>query len=320
MKRLNLFVAIFVLLLTSSLMIGCARPLASPETAAPKPKIQSEAALTNKSLVAERPTDAEAVFRDFFDAINAGDIDQAMNLVAEDAVFLFIPPPPGFDPAMDKATIRTFFSGYIQRNGHTKTTELYVHGDKVAVTVEFSEDEFTSIGVAPMVGNVVAIVQNGQLKTYNITFTAASQAKLQRALIPFLNKGVVGRFMEAWDKADLEALDEILAADFVNHSPSLPPDREGMMQVAADEHIGFPNNVWTIEQIVAEGDLVAVHLHVEGVHEGEFLGVPATGTEVDSTGTLIFRVQQGQITERWGDADVVSFLTSLGFELISPAE
>ena len=171
-----------------------------------------------------------------------------------------------------------------------------------------------------MVGNVVAIVQNGQLTTYNITFTAASQAKFDRAFAPLLNKEVVGRYMVAWDKADLAALDEILAADFVNHSPPLPADREGMMQAAVDEHTGFPNNVWTVEQIVAEGDLVAVHVHFEGVHEGEFLGVPATGAEVKFTGTLIFRVQEGQITERWGDADMVSFLTPLGFELVPPTE
>ena len=263
--------------------------------------------------------DPESVLRGLFDALNRRDVEGALAFVADHAVGVLTPPPPGSSGLIvGKEEFRERYKAFVAANEQSKFIDLKVTGSTATMRSLIWADEFRAVGVSPVEVEGTAFVKDGLLQSYTFMLTDQSMNRLMAGIAREANKALIQRYMEAWDQGDLEALDEIFAEDFVNHSPPLPADREGMMQAAADEHIGFPNNVWTIEQIVAEGDMVAVHVHFVGIHEGEFFGVPATGAEVDFTGTLLFRVQEGQIVERWGDADMVGFLSPLGFELVPP--
>ena len=267
-------------------------------------------------------TDPEAIYRAAYDAFNAGDVDGAMTYFAEDIVGVLFPPPPGGDTAITgKDLFRQSMEGAVAINMQWALSHFRVDGETATYKVSLEADDFMAdLGVYPLAFTGFIVVRDGLIVSEVWSMDESSRLKIAQTMAQEATKDVVRRYMEAWDIADLESLDEILATDFTNHSPPLPADRDGMMQAAADEHIGFPNNVWTIEHIMAEGEMVAVHLRFVGVHEGEFFGVPATGAEVNFTGTLIFRVQAGQITDRWGGADMVSFLTPLGFELVPPTE
>lgn len=135
------------------------------------------------------------------------------------------------------------------------------------------------------------------------------------------NKEIVRRYLEAWEQADLEGLDKVLAEDFVNHSPPLPPDRESMTEYAVTMRSQFTTGEFTIQNIAAEGDFVFVYGDFQGVHNGEpYAGIPATDTEVAFDYTILLRLEEGKIVERWGTAgSIMGMLVPLGYELVPPA-
>ncbi len=63
---------------------------------------------------------------------------------------------------------------------------------------------------------------------------------------------------------------------------------------------------------VAEGDLVVSHIVGRGVHEGDFLGIPATNNEVETDGIAIHRIRDGKIVEYWSVTDVARVLQQVG--------
>lgn len=68
----------------------------------------------------------------------------------------------------------------------------------------------------------------------------------------------------------------------------------------------------TVEDVVAEGDRVAVRLTARGTHTGPLLGLPPTGKSVSFGGMEVFRVADGLIVESWGQFDALGLLRQLG--------
>jgi len=79
-------------------------------------------------------------------------------------------------------------------------------------------------------------------------------------------------------------------------------------------HSAFDGARAELVSILAAGDKVAVHDRLRGTHRGEFLGIAATGRDVDVDFIHIFRVAEGRIVERWGVADTTTLLRQLGAE------
>jgi predicted ester cyclase len=96
------------------------------------------------------------------------------------------------------------------------------------------------------------------------------------------NKEVVRRYIKAWEQADLMTLGELIAEDFVNHSPPLPPNRQAMLEFAVEHRSQFPTGRYTLQTLVAEDDLVFAFGHYQGTHDGEaFMDIPASGAEAN---------------------------------------
>ena len=68
----------------------------------------------------------------------------------------------------------------------------------------------------------------------------------------------------------------------------------------------------TVENIVAEGDKVALHLTWGGTHKGEFAGIAPTGKQATMTVINIYRVEGGKIAEQWAVADMLGLMQQLG--------
>ncbi len=75
---------------------------------------------------------------------------------------------------------------------------------------------------------------------------------------------------------------------------------------------GFPVIRFTVEQVVAEGDLVAVRWTGRGIHRGEWQGVAATGRPMTDTGINLYRIGCGRIVEGWSEPDAVGLLQQIG--------
>jgi len=77
----------------------------------------------------------------------------------------------------------------------------------------------------------------------------------------------------------------------------------------------FPDFKFRIEDILAEGDKVAVQYTFTGTHQGKILGIAPTGKKISVTQTAIIRFEDGKIAEVWEDYDGLGMFRQLGFEL-----
>jgi serine phosphatase RsbU (regulator of sigma subunit)/predicted ester cyclase len=117
------------------------------------------------------------------------------------------------------------------------------------------------------------------------------------------NKALVRRFMEARAKADLNAIEEMMAPNFISHDffPSQQPGREGLKRTIAEIAATFSNRRRFIEDQVAEGDKVVTRYTLRATHDRrELMGVAPTGREVSYKAIVIHRISGGKIAEEWG--------------------
>jgi predicted ester cyclase len=131
-------------------------------------------------------------------------------------------------------------------------------------------------------------------------------------------KGVARRFYEVLNEAmrtgDLSLLDEVIARDAIDHNPEpgMKQGLEGIKAAFGAARAAFTDLVFTVEDMVAEGDKVACRIRTRSTHSGEFRGIPATGKRVTLTGIDILRVAGGKLVERWGQFDDLGLLRQLG--------
>jgi len=128
------------------------------------------------------------------------------------------------------------------------------------------------------------------------------------------NKDIVRRLgVEPWE-GNLDVIDELVAPDYVGHDPAQPdlhgPD--GVKGFITSYLAGFPDGRITIEEQLAEGDLVATRWTGRGTHQGELMGIPATGKQVTVSGLTLSRLQNGKVVEEWSNWDTLGMLQQLG--------
>jgi steroid delta-isomerase-like uncharacterized protein len=127
------------------------------------------------------------------------------------------------------------------------------------------------------------------------------------------NKALLRRYgEEVFGKGNVAVSDEILAADYVHHDPGVPPGREGRKQLAEMHHMAWSDLDFKIEDIVAEGDQVALRWSCSATHTGEWMGIPPTGKRVTWSGIGIHRVKDGKMVESWDMVDNLGLMQQLG--------
>lgn len=129
------------------------------------------------------------------------------------------------------------------------------------------------------------------------------------------NKTLVRRFVdEVQSRGNIDAIDELCAPEFVNHSapPGVPSNCEGTKQVTAVFRRAFPDSYFTIEDMIAEGDKVATRKTFHGTHQGEFMGIPPTGQQVSIGLIDIVRIMDGRVVEHWAMGDNLGMMHQLG--------
>lgn len=130
------------------------------------------------------------------------------------------------------------------------------------------------------------------------------------------NKALVRRLVEeAYNGGRLDVTDELVAGDFVGHDPSLPEEVRGpagAKELIAGYRAAFPDIHVTIEDQIADGDRVVTRWSVKGTHQGELMGMPATGKQATVTGMTIDRIVDGRIAESWDNWDTLGLMQQLG--------
>ena len=129
------------------------------------------------------------------------------------------------------------------------------------------------------------------------------------------NKALARRSLdEAWSQGNLDVIDEIFDADYVYHEPYVGEVQgsEGLKQVITMYRTGYPDLVFTSQDLIAEGDKVVHRWSCVGTHQGELMGIPATGKRTTTAGINIIRYEGGKAVEEWTSWDALGWLQQLG--------
>src|SRR5215211_2856200 len=131
------------------------------------------------------------------------------------------------------------------------------------------------------------------------------------------DKALVRRFFEAQLQGDLDALKEMMAQDFVDHSvlSDQEADREGYIRAVAKDRAAFSTVRRIVEDQVATDDTVVSRLTLSGTHDrGEIAGIVPTGTELLFTAIVIHRIVGGKIAEEWSEGSGLAEITQRRLE------
>jgi ketosteroid isomerase-like protein len=245
--------------------------------------------------VAAQKTDPESVLRGIYDALNAGDVDRALTFVAENAVAVLTPPPPGSTGVtMGKDKFRERYIQYVANHEYQELSDLEVRGDEVTCSATISADEFRTLGLVSLNFTGYAIVRDGLLRTYTWTITRESLARLESAVVLETNKLLAKRYMEElWNEGKLELADELLSEDFVSYV--FPAGgREAIKAAVPGFHKDFPNGYLVIDELIVTVDKIVIRGSIVA-------NAPPKGTEPEriEPHLLVMSVKDGKITERW---------------------
>ena len=128
------------------------------------------------------------------------------------------------------------------------------------------------------------------------------------------NKALLRSYFEALRGGDLAARDKFWDANIVTHGPTGIGTLRGLkdaIRVHDDVKESFTQRLSSIDDMVAEGDKVAIRFTARGTHTSPYMGIPPTGKVVTWTGVTIFRISGGKIAEEW-------FIDDLLFQLKGP--
>ena len=138
------------------------------------------------------------------------------------------------------------------------------------------------------------------------------------------NKEIARRLMdECWSQGKLEAVRELVSNECRYHDPVFPSLTSGVENIK--RHIstcrsGFPDLKFTIDDTIAERNEVVIHWTARGTHKAQFLGLSPTNRVATVSGTSIFRIEDGRITEQWVDWNLMTLMEQLGVAAMPKAE
>ena len=132
---------------------------------------------------------------------------------------------------------------------------------------------------------------------------------------PEENKAVIRRaYEEIWNERNVELVDNLVTGDFLNHAA--PPDRQrgrqGLKDVVRMFEGAFPDFRYEVEDVIAEGEKVAVRDTFRSTHRGEFMGITATGNRVIMEAIHIYRFSGGKLAEHRVARDDLGMMQQLG--------
>ncbi len=130
------------------------------------------------------------------------------------------------------------------------------------------------------------------------------------------NKALVRRIEEAWDSGDLDALDGLFAPEVLSHAnvPWLPPGLAGWKLAHQNMKAAVPDRLVSIEDMIAEGDLVVVRCRLTGTNRGglPWAGVGPNDSRIDMQWISVYRIADGRVVETWAINEMMKLVDQLG--------
>jgi steroid delta-isomerase-like uncharacterized protein len=135
----------------------------------------------------------------------------------------------------------------------------------------------------------------------------AGEPVTNTALVLYVNE-------KFWNEKYVNVLEETHSPDSIAHNPIIPVNPLPFYvykQVALLHIAAFPDIKVTTEHIIAEGDKVVIHWTATGTHQGELMGIPASGRQITWTGMTIYRFADSKIVETWWAYDAMGMMQQI---------
>lgn len=127
------------------------------------------------------------------------------------------------------------------------------------------------------------------------------------------NKQLVRHAVEQYNNKNYDIFDEEYAEDAVDHGPmGDKKGPEGAKEGLKMLHAAFPDLEITLDELIAEGDIVAIRSTHRGTHEGTFMGIEPTGEQFEVENMVFARIEDGKVVERWVQYDTFGLMQQLG--------
>jgi predicted ester cyclase len=104
----------------------------------------------------------------------------------------------------------------------------------------------------------------------------------------------------------------LVAPSFVLHTPNGDIDLSTFKEAVNAYLLAFPDSQVILEDVLADGDRVAIRYTYSGTHSADFMNVKATGEKTHCNGMAFYRIISGQIVEGWFVEDTLGLLQQLG--------
>ena len=129
------------------------------------------------------------------------------------------------------------------------------------------------------------------------------------------NKALIRRlFDEVLNAGNFGLLDQLIGASYVEHNPvaKQAAGAAGVRDKVQGLRTAFPDLRFVLEELIAEGAIVAARYRWQGTHKGTFLGIAPTGRRLSVRGMDFYRLEDGRVIEHWDTVDEFGMLSQLG--------
>lgn len=131
-------------------------------------------------------------------------------------------------------------------------------------------------------------------------------------------KNTMNKFVDFINTADEKLAAELVSQDAIFFAPTSPEPLkgpEGYIAIIQMMRSGFPDIQWRADDILVDGDKVAVRYTMNGTHRGDFFGIPATQKAIEVKAMNFYRFDNGKIIEEFGMPDILGLLLQLGAKI-----
>lgn len=236
-----------------------------------------------------------------YDAVEANDLDAAVDLLADDFVLTLIPAPRDTNGVfIGKDAARSWYEVLAGGHGRFEISDVTVVGNRAVAKLLFWDEHFEEMGVAPAEYEGVSIAHHGKLKSLTWVESEAFAARRDAARKLAGNKDFVLRYFAALN---------------VDKSPATVD--EYMTDEVLKEHIvmferAFPGYQLEAKEMIAEGDQVFVLATFTGIHNGDLMGIAPTGKSVEIDIALTYHIVDGKIADHYMLADLLTLMQQVG--------
>lgn len=168
----------------------------------------------------------------------------------------------------------------------------------------------SQVNRVPWIGALFAVALSSEAVAADVPASADARSRIE------LNEQLGRRyFEEVWNRGNVDILDQLLAPEYINHTPGTPnppPGPAGLKPIVLGMRQAFPDLHYEIKDVVATDQAVVLRVVMTGTHRGDLFGVAPTGRRVTVDQINIEHIENGRIVEHWRVTDELKLMRQLG--------